>query len=269
MSKANVSQEQQTHAVSENVSNMPEVNTLTFSDLKACLTKGIADFCHAPFFGIFFGGFYTFGGLLIIQSLYVWEKGWLIYPMLVGFPLIGPFVAVGLYDISRKLEAGRALHWNEILFVVRSQAGGQLAYMAFVMLFIFWIWIYQIRLLIAIILGRMSFTSWGSFFEIITTTPEGWIFIVVGHVIGAFFSIVLFSVTVVSLPLLLDRDVDFVTAMITSVKTVLASRFVMLCWGAFIGVVLMLSFLPAFLGLLVVLPVLGHATWHIYKRAVV
>lgn len=248
---------------------MPDVNALSFTDLKTCLFNGLSDFRQAPQFGFFFGGLFAFGGILIVQSFYAWEKGWLIYPMMVGFPLIGPFAAVGLYEVSRRLGDGTPLRWNEILSVISLQTSRQLPYMAFVMLFIFWIWMYQIRLLIAIILGRMSFSSWGSFFEIITTTPEGWTFIAIGHVVGAFFALLLFSLTVVSIPLILDREIDFVTGMITSVKTVKKSPVVMLTWGLFVTLAVIVSFIPLFLGLLVVLPVLGHTTWHIYKKAVV
>lgn len=256
-------------ATDEELYGIPDVNALSFNDLKECLSKGIADFRKAPLFGLFFGGIFAFGGILIIQSIIFFEKGWLIYPMLVGFPLIGPFVAVGLYDVSRRLEAGKPLPWNEILSVISLQTGRQLPYMAFVMLFIFWIWIYQVRLLIALILGRMSFTSFEAFFQVVATTPEGWAFIVIGHMVGACFALLLFSVTVISIPLILDRDVDFITGMITSVKTVMKSPVVMLSWGVFVTLAVMASFVPLFLGLLVVLPVLGHTTWHIYKKAVV
>lgn len=248
---------------------IPEVNALSFNDLRECLGKGIADFRKAPLFGLFFGGIFAFGGILIVQSFIVFEKGWLIYPMLVGFPLIGPFVAVGLYDVSRRLEEGRPLPWNKILSVISLQTGRQLPYMAFVMLFIFWVWIYQVRLLIALILGRISFTSFEAFFQILTTTAEGWAFIVIGHAVGACFSLFLFSVTVVSIPMILDRDVDFISAMITSVNAVLKSPFVMLSWGVFVTLAVIASFIPLFLGLLVVLPVLGHTTWHIYKKVVI
>ena len=253
----------------EQVPPMPQVNSLGFDDLNHCLRKGISDFRQAPLFGLFFGGVFAVGGIFIIQSLFVWKQVWMIYPVVIGFPLIGPFAAVGLYEVSRRLESGRPLAWNEILMVVWQQSGRELRWMAFVVLFIFWIWIYQVRLLLAIFLGDMSFATWDAFIEIITGTSQGLLFIAVGHVVGAFLALVLFSVTVVSLPLLLERDLDFITAMITSVKTVFESPFVMLSWGIFVTLTLLLSFIPAFLGLLVVLPVLGHTTWHIFKRAVV
>ena len=246
----------------------PRVNRLGFGDLRACFRQGLADFRDAPLFGLFFGGVFAAGGILIIQSLYIWEKGWLIYPILVGFPLLGPFAAVGLYEVSRRLQQGQPLDWSGILTVIKAQKSREIPWMAFVMLFIFWIWMYQIRIWLAILLGQTSLSSWGRFVEVLFTTPEGLIFIAVSHLVGACFAILMFSVTVVSLPLLLDRDADFITAMITSVKTVLANPLVMLSWGGFIGLLLMLSFIPLFLGLLVVLPVLGHASWHIYQRAV-
>jgi uncharacterized membrane protein len=255
--------------VSEDDYSMPEVNTLDFNDIKTCLVKGISDFRQAPMFGFCFGGIFALSGILIVQSFYVWEKGWLIYPMIVGFPLIGPFAAVGIYDVSRRLDKGLPLRWNEILSVINLQTSRQLPYMAFVILFIFWIWMYQIRLLLAIFLGRMSIPSWDVFFNIITTTSEGWLFIGLGHLLGACFALLLFSVTVVSIPIILDRDVDFITAMITSVKTVMKNPFVMICWGIFIAITLFVSLIPLFLGLLISLPVLGHASWHIYKKAVI
>lgn len=248
---------------------VPDVNALSFADIKFCLTKGIRDFIQAPAYGIFFGAVFAFIGLFVIQSLLVWQKSWLMYPMLIGFPLIGPFAAVGLYEVSRRLESGKPLSWNNILNVVWQQSGREIRWMAFVLLFIFWVWMYQIRLLIALILGRMSFSSLQEFASIIVSTPEGLVFVVVGHLVGAFFALLLFSTTVISFPLLLEREVDFITAMIASFKTVMASPTVMLAWGVFVTLVVMLSFVPAFLGLLVVLPILGHTTWHIYKKAVI
>lgn len=264
----NTEREVNEKAVDEDEYAILEVNELGFEDVKACLIKGFSDFLQAPMFGLFFGSIFAFGGILIVQSFYVWEKGWMIYPMIVGFPLIGPFIAVGLYEVSRRLEQGLPLRWGEILSVISSQTGRQIPYMAFVMLFIFWIWMYQIRLLIAIILGRMSFPSLDAFINIIITTPEGWAFVIVSHLVGACFSLLLFSITVISIPLIMDRDIDFVTGMITSVKTVMKSPVVMICWGIFIAVTLFFSTIPFFLGLLISLPILGHASWHIYKKAV-
>ncbi|MCB2015889.1 MAG: DUF2189 domain-containing protein, partial [Sphingobium sp.] len=149
------------------------------------------------------------------------------------------------------------------------QRGRELSWMAFVMLFFFWMWMYQVRLLIALFLGRLSFATLEKFFNIVLYTPEGWLFLAVGHLVGAALALVLFSITVVSIPLLMERNYDFVTAMITSVKSVIASPVVMLGWGVFVTLAIIAASLPLFAGLLVILPILGHATWHIYKRAVV
>lgn len=248
---------------------MPEVNVLTADDLRAALSSGFADFRRAPMFGIFFAAFYVLGGWLIVQSLFVWDQSWMIYPVAIGFPIIGPFAAVGLYEVSRRLQVGAPLNWSGILGVVRSQSGKELSWMAFVVLFVFWVWMYQIRLLIAIVLGRMSFSGLDGFIDIVFNTQQGWTFLAIGHVIGAVLSLILFSITVVSIPLLLDRDVDFITAMITSVKAVFASPVVMLGWGLIVTLSVIAALIPAFLGLFLVLPILGHTTWHIYQKAVV
>ncbi len=269
MSDTDTDEDRVEAVVREPLTPMPAVNALTFDDLKTCLSSGISDFRKATVFGIFFGGVFALGGIFIIQSLLVWKKIWMIYPVIISFPLIGPFAAVGLYEVSRRLQSGQPLAWNEILSVVWNQASRELRWMAFVMLFVFWVWMYQVRLLIALILGQMSFSTWSEFFEIVAFTPQGWTFVIIGHVVGAFLALFLFSITVVSFPILLERDIDFITAMITSVSTVFKSPVVMLSWGVFVTLAVMASFIPAFLGLLVVLPVLGHTTWHIYKKAVV
>ena len=156
---------------------------------------------------------------------------------------------------------------RDIWLTMRSR--GEIGWMAFVTLFIFIVWMYQVRLLIALFLGvNTSFSSLQEFIVTVLTTSEGLIFLLIGNMIGAALALILFSLTVVSFPLLLDRDVDFVTAMITSVRAVVASPGPMIGWAAIIAVLLVVSCLPFFLGLLVTLPVLGHTTWHLYRRVV-
>jgi uncharacterized membrane protein len=131
------------------------------------------------------------------------------------------------------------------------------------------IWMYQVRLLIALLIGlNASFSSLREFLTIVLTTNEGLVFLAAGNIVGAALSLILFSLTVVSFPLLLDRDVDFVTAMVTSVRSVVTSPLPMIGWAAVIVMLLIVSSLPYFLGLVVTLPVLGHATWHLYRRIV-
>jgi uncharacterized membrane protein len=249
---------------------LPDVRPATVSDIRAALAGGFADFSRAPLYGLFFGGVIAVGGLLLIGFLTRWNMPWMVYPMVMGFPLVGPFIAVGLYEVSRRLEAGEPLTWSGVLGVVFAQRGRQLGWMAFVMLFVFWIWIYQVRLLLALFLG----TSGGggtleSFTATLFTTRDGLLFLAIGHVVGAVLALVLYSVTVVSIPLLMARDIDVVSAIITSFRAVAASPVVMLGWGAVVTVLFLAASIPAFLGLLVVLPVLGHATWRLAQRLVV
>jgi len=244
------------------------INKVTFADLRAALGAGIADFRAAPAMGLFFGAIYAAGGIFVVYALARLNAAYWVIPAAIGFPLVGPFVAVGLYEISRRLEAGTPLTWKGVLFVMLESRKREVSWMAFVVLFVFWLWMYQVRIWLAIILGFRSFSSVGEFLTTVLTTSDGLGFLVVGSAVGAAFATVLFSLTVVSIPLLLDRDPDIVTAMIASVQTVLKSPLVMLAWGAIVGVLLVAAMLPAFLGLIVVLPVLGHATWHLYRRAV-
>ena len=255
--------------IAEQPKPMPEVRTVTFDDITAALKAGMADFMRAPLFGIFFGGVYVAGGLFILASLTLFDMPWMIIPVAIGFPLIGPFIAVGLYEVSRRLAAGQRLDWKEILLVIVQQRERQLGPMAFVVLFIFWIWIYQVRLLLALFFGFKAFSSIPEFVTLITTTLDGLTFLVVGTVVGGFLALILFAATVISMPLLLDRDIDFITAMITSFKSVFTNPVPMIGWGVIVAVLTVLAMLPVFLGLIVILPVLGHATWHLYQRAVV
>ncbi len=247
---------------------MPVVRSISFDDVKAALSAGVKDFFAAPLFGLFFGAFYALGGLLLVLFIARLDMHYMIYPLAIGFPLVGPFIAVGLYEVSRGIQRGEVLTWKSVLAKVWEQKGRELSIMAFVTLFIMWVWMYQVRLLVALFLGHKSFSTLAGFMQNVLHTTEGLEFLAVGHVVGAVLYAVLFTVTVVSIPLLLDRDVDFVTAIITSFKAVLKNPVVMLGWALVVLVLTALAMMPAFLGLLIVLPVLGHATWHLYQRLV-
>lgn len=243
-----------------------QVHAVTFEDVKAALAAGWRDFTRKPLMSAFFGCVYAFGGLFILLSLTYYGEAWMIIPIAIGFPLVGPFVAASLYEMSRRLQRGETFGWLDIFGVVFKRR--ELSWMAFVVLFVFWMWIYQVRILLAIFLGSRSLKSLDHFWTVITTTSDGWLFLTVGTCVGAILSTILFSLTVIAMPLLLDRDVDFITAMVLSVKTVLTSPVVMLSWGALVAALAISAMIPAFLGLIVVLPVLGHATWHLYERAI-
>ena len=246
----------------------PRVQPITFADVKASFSEGLSDFFHAPMIGLFFGAIYALGGLAIVTVVFAMEMGYLAYPLAAGSVLIGPFVAAGLYEVSRELEAGRTPTFSTVLKTVFAQRSREMSWMAFVTIFAFTIWMYQVRLLLALFLGFANFASLNEFAHVLFTTTDGLAFLAVGHVVGAALALGLFSITVISFPLLMDREVDVVTAMITSVQTVMTSPGPMIAYGIAVVALLVLGALPFFLGLLVVLPVLGHATWHLYRRAV-
>ena len=245
----------------------PVVRTITRADVAEAVAAGLRDFQATPLFGLFFGGLYAMGGMVIVACVWSWGLIYLAYPLAAGFALVGPFVAVGLYEVSRLREAGQAVTWRGVLGCIFAQSRRELGWMSLVTVFMFMMWMYQVRLLLALFFGFESFTA-ETFLRTLLTTPEGWIFLAIGHADGAVLSLVLFSLTVVSFPLLLDRDVDFITAMITSVRAVVQNPVPMLVWAFIVVALLIAASLPLFLGLFLVLPVLGHATWHLYRRLV-
>jgi uncharacterized membrane protein len=247
---------------------MPKVNKVTAADISASLKAGFSDFLARPFMSGFFGLFYATFGILLVWTLVGFGKIWMIVPAVVAFPLVAPFAAAGLYEMSRRLQKREVFGWTDILTVMTNQRKREMGWMAFVTLFILWVWFYQFRTVLVIVLQNSSFSDLPGFLNTVFFTPAGWTFLAIGTCIGAVLSAVLFSVTVVAMPMLLERDIDFVSAMITSVRVVTENPMVMLTWAAIISVTMLLSLVPAFLGLIFTLPILGHTTWHLYQRAV-
>ena len=246
----------------------PEVNTVTADDIAASLRAGFSDFLARPIMSGFFGLFYAVFGLFLVWTLIWLGKIWMIVPALVAFPLVAPFAAAGLYEMSRRLQKGESFGWSEILTVMANQRKREMGWMAFVTLFVLWVWFYQFRTVLVIVLQNSSFSDLDGFLNTVFFTPEGWLFLAIGSCVGALLSAVLFAVTVIAMPMLLERDIDFVSAMLTSIRVVTENPAVMLTWAAIIAVTMLLSLVPAFLGLIFTLPILGHTTWHLYKRAV-
>jgi uncharacterized membrane protein len=245
----------------------PVVQHITAADIAEALGQGLRDFRALPFYGLAFGALYAAGGIVIVLSLTAFGMAYLAYPLTAGFALIGPFVAISLYEVSRRREAGQPVTLGAIWSTIRSRS--EIGWMAFVTVFVFVVWMYQVWLLISLLLGpKVSFSSFNEFLTVVLTTNAGLLFLAIGNFVGVVLSLILFSLTVVSFPLLLDREVDFVTAMVTSVRAVVTSPVPMIGWAAVVVMLLIVSAIPSFLGLIVTVPVLGHATWHLYRHVV-
>ncbi len=248
-------------------SKVPAIKTMTMGDIPYALRMGLRDFWRKPMMGLFFSNVYVIGGWLIYLFLGVTDQIWWAIPITVGFPLLGPFLAVGIYEVSRRLEAGQT-DWrrNDIFGVIWRQRLRQLPSMAWVIIVYFLFWSFFAHMLFALFLGPSALTNVTSSYAYLLE-PEGMMMLVIGTFFGAGFALVLFMLTAVSLPLLLDKELDFVTAMLTSIAVVRRNPAVMLTWGAVIAALTFVGMAPLLFGLFVVLPVLGHATWHIYRRA--
>jgi uncharacterized membrane protein len=250
----------------------PQVNKVGVNDLIDVLGLGLRDFRSAPAYDLFFAGIYAVGGWVLILLLVLFDLPYLVYPLAAGFALIAPFIASGFYVVSQRLETppkdgGPALSWGIVLGTVKSMFGHELGWMALVTGFSLFFWM-DIAALMSF--GFMGFEFFGfrELIDDIFTTPSGWLFLVVGNAAGALIAFAVFSYSVVSIPMLYHREVDFITAMLTSIRFVAANPRVMAVWCATIAAMIALSLLSGLLGLFLVLPVLGHATWHLYRRAV-
>ncbi|SDX21923.1 DUF2189 domain-containing protein [Roseicitreum antarcticum] len=244
-------------------SAIPPVQSITTDDLRAALRLGWRDFTAAPLFGLVFSTFYVLGGLVLYAVFVASGQSWWFIPIAVGFPILAPFAATGLYEVSRRQEAGLALSWRAVLGCVMAQKDRQVPSMAMVIMLGFMFWVFVAHTIFALFFGLQSITSSTG---AMLLSGNGLTMLLVGGAIGGVIAAVFFALTVVSLPLLLDKELDFITAMITSVSTVTHNPKVMGIWAALIAVVLFVAMLPGFLGLFVALPVLGHATWHLYRR---
>ena len=244
----------------------PAFRSLSRRDLSAALAAGWRDFRRAPAFGLFFAGVYVAGGLFLVWVLTTAGQIWWTIPLTLGFPLLGPFVAVGFYEVSRRLEAGEAPRWGAVLGVIAAERNRQIPTMAAVIVVFFLFWNFVAHMIFALFMGLQVMTNPTSSLAV-WLTPNGIGMIVLGTAVGAGFATVLYALAVLSLPMLLVREVDFVTAMLASLACVRANAPLMLGWGGFIATAIFVGMIPAFAGLFIVLPLFGHASWHLYRRA--
>jgi uncharacterized membrane protein len=246
----------------------PVVRRIVLADIKDALARGMDDFrakpSHLPFLGLI----YPLGSLLAVRM--VLDEGLLplVFPVISGGALLGPFVALGLYEISRRREQGLDVRWQNAFDVLRSPARVSIAVLGAVLAAIFAVWLFVAMAIYDATLGGFAPATMGEFLGRILTTPGGWALIVIGNSVGFLFAVAVLAISVVSFPLLLDRNVGVAVAVATSVRAVGANPLPMAVWGLVVAGLLLIGALPLFVGLAVVLPVLGHATWHLYRKVV-
>jgi uncharacterized membrane protein len=246
----------------------PQIRKIGLADLKDALARGLDDFLAMPSHAVFLCLIYPVVGFVIFRLVLGANVLPLLFPLAAGFALIGPLAALGLYEMSRRREQGLDVSWTHALDVFRSPSLGAIMALGLLLVAIFLTWIAVAQAIYVATFGYTPAASMPDFVRQVATTPAGWTLAIVGNGVGFLFAVVALTLTVVSFPLLLDRDVGAAVAILTSMRAVLANPVVMACWGLIVAVLLLIGSLPAFFGLAVVVPVLGHATWHLYRKVV-
>jgi len=246
----------------------PAIRSITVDDITASLREGAEDFRAMPGFGMVIGLFFALGGMALVGLAVRLDSLVLVFPLLAGFALIGPFAAMGLYEASRRRDAGQSVGVSDIFNVRRATTNANILFLGFILLFALFVSVRVAAVLYALFYGLSPLPLDALLTDVFTTT-RGFGFMLVGNAVGAAFAMVVFSITVVSFPFMLEKDVDPVTAVALSVSAVAKNFFPLAGWALFVAVALAASWAPFFLGLIVVLPVLGHATWRLYKRMIV
>ncbi|HEX4767905.1 MAG TPA: DUF2189 domain-containing protein [Lichenihabitans sp.] len=252
-----------------NAEPLPEVRRISTDDLKAALREGFDDFWAMPSHVIFLVIIYPIIGLVIARVTMDETLLPIAYPLMAGFALLGPFAALGLYELSRRREQGLDTSWTHAFDVLHSPSINSILALGAVLMLIFIAWIGTAQALYAGLLGDVHPHSFPELVRDALSTSGGRALIVLGNGFGFLFAVVAMSVSVVSLPLLLDRPVGAMAAAATSIRAVRENPGPMAIWGLIIALGLLVGTVTLFIGLALILPIFGHATWHLYRRLVI
>lgn len=249
---------------------LPAVRRISFSDLRAALRQGWDDFTVWPTHAMFLCIIYPIVGVALGGIALGYAVLPLLFPLAAGFALLGPVAALMMYELSRRRERGEPATINAALGVIRAPGFPAIIAIGLMLMGLFLLWLGVARQLYQSLFGVYSAPdAIVPFLREVFTTEAGWKLMLYGNAIGFVFAVVAFCLSVVSFPMLLDREVGAATAILTSVRAIALNPVVMAGWGLIVAVLLVLGSLPAFIGLAVVMPVLGHATWHLYRKLVV
>jgi uncharacterized membrane protein len=246
----------------------PAIRRIAATDLRDVLAKGLADFGAYRTDVVFLCVIYPIVGLVLGRLAFGYGMLPLLFPLASGFALVGPFAAIGLYEMSRQREQGVIVTWANAFGVLRSPSFGAIVVLGLLLVVVFMAWLATAEVIYLVTLGPAPPASIAQFARDLFTTGPGWTLIVVGVGVGFLFALLVLAISVVSFPLLLDREVGVDTAVWTSVRAVAANPVPMALWGLIVAGSLVIGSLPFFVGLIVVMPVLGHATWHLYRKVV-
>lgn len=247
---------------------VPIVRKITITDVGQALKRGVGDFMAMPTHAVFLVGLYPVFGLLLAAFTFGYDLLPILYPLATGFALVGPFAAIGLYELSRRREAGLNTSWRHVADIVHSPSVGPILALGGMLIAIFAIWIFVAHALYGEIVGSPGPQTPEAFVRMLLQSGEGTTLFVVGNAVGLAFAAVAFAISAVSFPLLLDRRVGFGTAVATSLQVIAVNPIPMALWAAIVAVGMFLGSMPFLMGLAIVLPVLGHSTWHLYRKVV-